>query len=81
MESKNKDQTDIIRILVDRYIDYMAVEKGLSSLTIDAYVGDLKLYIRYLKEKGGLFLSELNLLYNLSDYYFACSSFFDLPIN
>lgn len=66
MESKNKDQKDIIRILVDRYIDYMTVEKGLSNLTINAYIGDLKLYIKYLKDKDLYGIEGLDLRTSLS---------------
>ncbi len=35
--------------MIELYLDYLAVEKGLSALTINAYSGDLKEYIKYLK--------------------------------
>lgn len=34
------------------YLDHLSVERGLSRLTIDAYRGDLKLYIKYMESLG-----------------------------
>ncbi|KPJ77097.1 MAG: recombinase XerD [Deltaproteobacteria bacterium SG8_13] len=38
--------------LVDRYINYLLVEKGLSATTIDAYSADLSRYTAYLTASG-----------------------------
>jgi integrase/recombinase XerD len=38
--------------LVDRYFDYLRIEKGLSNLTIKAYEADIKEFISYVREIG-----------------------------
>ncbi|MCK4469229.1 MAG: site-specific tyrosine recombinase XerD [Desulfobacterales bacterium] len=38
--------------LVDQYINYLLVEKGLSDNTIESYSGDLAVYLRFLKKNG-----------------------------
>ncbi|HZG85166.1 site-specific tyrosine recombinase XerD [Paenibacillus sp.] len=38
--------------LLRQFIDYIAVERGLSRNTLDAYERDLTLYLEYLKENG-----------------------------
>jgi len=43
---------DTIDNLVDRYINYLLVEKGLSATTIDAYSADLSRYTAYLTASG-----------------------------
>ncbi len=61
MDLKNKKTTNILKILIDRYIDHMTVERGLSSLTIGAYKGDLKLYMKFLRDIKRFGLNGLNL--------------------
>ena len=39
-------------ILVDRYLNYLLVEKGLSSKTLEAYSSDIARFLRYLKNNG-----------------------------
>jgi integrase/recombinase XerD len=38
--------------LVDRYLNYLVVEKGLSSKTLEAYGSDIARFLSYLKNKG-----------------------------
>lgn len=38
--------------LVDQYINYLLVEKGLSDNTIESYSSDLALYLEFLKKNG-----------------------------
>jgi integrase/recombinase XerD len=38
--------------LVDRFLDYLSVERGLSRHTLEAYRRDLGRYVRYLRERG-----------------------------
>ena len=46
-------RTDIPRLpLVGRYLDHLAVERGLASNSVAAYRRDLQLYARYLAEVG-----------------------------
>jgi integrase/recombinase XerD len=43
---------------VDQYLNYLLVEKGLSSATIDAYARDLARYVRFLRANRMTALSE-----------------------
>ncbi len=38
-----------LNLLVDQYLNYLVVEKGLSAGTIDAYARDLSRYVRFLR--------------------------------
>ena len=38
--------------LVDQYINYLLIEKGLSDNTIESYSSDLAVYLRFLKKNG-----------------------------
>jgi integrase/recombinase XerD len=38
--------------LVDRYVNYLVFEKGLSEKTIESYTSDLVRYLEFLKQKG-----------------------------
>jgi integrase/recombinase XerD len=49
---------DTIDRLVDRYINYLLVEKGLAAKTIDAYSADLGRYTAYLRAHGAGGVSE-----------------------
>ncbi|UCD72457.1 MAG: site-specific integrase, partial [Syntrophobacterales bacterium] len=42
---------------IDSYINYIAVEKGLSRNTLDSYSGDLVRYVSFL---GGLGIVEIH---------------------
>ncbi len=55
---------ETIDTLVDRYINYLLVEKGLSTKTIDAYSADLSRYTAYLSanETGGVSENDTRLL-------------------
>ncbi len=44
--------------LVDRYINYLLVEKGLAAKTIDAYSADLSRYTTFLSANGAADVSE-----------------------
>jgi len=44
--------------LVDQYINYLLLEKGLSQNTLEAYSSDLKTYLDFLKDKGAANVSE-----------------------
>ena len=44
--------------LVDRYINYLLVEKGLSAKTIDAYSADLGRFTAYLAATGTASVSD-----------------------
>ncbi len=39
-------------VLVDQYINYLILEKGLSDNTIESYSRDIVRYVEYLKQKG-----------------------------
>lgn len=39
-------------IIADRYLNYLAFEKGLSEKTIESYSSDLSKYLDFLKQKG-----------------------------
>ena len=41
-----------LEILAGRYLDHIAVERGLSGLTVKSYRGDLRLYLGFLRESG-----------------------------
>ncbi|MBU8921395.1 MAG: tyrosine recombinase XerD [Bacteroidales bacterium] len=48
-----KDDTrSEIEIMIELYLDYLVVERGLSQLTIQAYASDLLVYMKYLKNAG-----------------------------
>jgi integrase/recombinase XerD len=44
--------------LVDRYLNYLLVEKGLSKKTLEAYSGDLVHYLSFLRDSGVKAVSE-----------------------
>ena len=44
--------------LLDRYLDFLMVEKGLAAQTIEAYSRDLVRYISFLVESGRATMSE-----------------------
>ena len=44
--------------LVDQYINYLLLEKGLSQKTLEAYSSDLRRYIDFFKDKGVNIASE-----------------------
>lgn len=48
---KNREE-ERLKTLAGMYLDHLAVEKGLSPLTIKAYDSDLRIYLSYLKESG-----------------------------
>jgi site-specific recombinase XerD len=37
---------------LERYLDYLSLEKGLSDHSLDSYRNDIEKYGRYLTEKG-----------------------------
>ncbi len=41
-----------VETLVERYLDHLAVERGLSELTIRSYRSDLGVYLEFLRETG-----------------------------
>jgi integrase/recombinase XerD len=45
--------------LVERFVDYLEIEKGLSPLTIRAYESDVRAYAAFLDSKGGLEAMDL----------------------
>lgn len=45
-------------LLVDRYINHLAFEKGLSEKTIESYSGDLARYLRFLNDKDIMHISD-----------------------
>jgi integrase/recombinase XerD len=49
--TRNKG-SGVFETLADAYIDHLAVERGLSPLTVDAYRSDLREYFSWLKSKG-----------------------------
>ena len=44
--------------LLDRYLDFLIVEKGLATQTIEAYSRDLVRYISFLTKSGKTTVSE-----------------------
>jgi integrase/recombinase XerD len=44
--------TSSLDILADQYVNYLLVEKGLSSHTIESYSRDLSRYLRFLQQQG-----------------------------
>jgi integrase/recombinase XerD len=46
------DYSDSVDALIDRYVNYLVVEKGLSSNTIVSYSADLALYLEFLRANG-----------------------------
>lgn len=44
--------------LVDQYINYLLLEKGLAKKTLEAYTSDLNTYIQFLYDKGSATISE-----------------------
>jgi integrase/recombinase XerD len=57
MENNRPMQTSCDALL-DRYLDFLMVEKGLAAQTIEAYSRDLVRYISFLDENGRAALSE-----------------------
>jgi len=45
-------------VLIDQYINYLLVEKGLAAKTIESYSSDLAIYLDYLKNKGIQHISD-----------------------
>ena len=45
-------------VLVDQYINYLLIEKGLAAKTIESYSSDLTRYLDYLKKKGVQHISD-----------------------
>jgi len=45
-------------VLIDQYINYLLVEKGLAAKTIESYSSDLARYLDYLKNKGIQHISD-----------------------
>lgn len=45
-------------VMVDQYINYLILEKGLSENTIESYSRDISRYVEYLKQKGGKQISD-----------------------
>ena len=45
-------------VIVDQYINYLILEKGLSKNTIESYSRDISRYVEYLKKKGGRQISD-----------------------
>ncbi|MCK4235912.1 MAG: site-specific integrase, partial [Candidatus Krumholzibacteria bacterium] len=50
--TKDKVSPSILNRLAESYIDHLAVEKGLSPLSIKAYTADLKDYFKFLRAAG-----------------------------
>jgi len=42
----------LLDVIVDQYINYLLLEKGLSENTIESYSRDISRYVEYLKQKG-----------------------------
>jgi len=42
----------LLDVIVDQYINYLLLEKGLSENTIESYSWDISRYVEYLKQKG-----------------------------
>lgn len=49
---------NVLNQLVDQYLNYLLVEKGLSTATIDSYARDLARYVRFLRANKISALSE-----------------------
>ena len=47
-----------LNLLVDQYLNYLVVEKGLSASTIDSYARDLSRYVRFLRANKILAVAE-----------------------
>ena len=47
---------------VDRFFDYLTVEKGLSQNTLDSYGRDVRRFLDFLDESGGLGLGKVTKL-------------------
>lgn len=52
--------------LVDRFTDFLVVEKGLSSNTLDAYAGDLVRYLTFLHKKNISDISDSDITHILA---------------
>lgn len=50
-EKENREKTSEER-LINRFLSYITVEKGLSKNTVDSYAFDLKAFAKYLADKG-----------------------------
>lgn len=47
-------------LLIDQFIHYLAVEKGLAANTLESYQRDLLMYTAYLREQGVVHIAETN---------------------
>ena len=47
-----------INVLIDRYLNYLLVEKGLSNATLESYSRDLVRYQKFLEKSGARHISE-----------------------
>lgn len=57
----DKSKCASIAQLVDRYLDYLRIERGLSDYTIMAYAADLKNYVKYMDSIGHSTVSHIDL--------------------
>ena len=62
MTSENKPTLDV---LIDQYLNYLLVEKGLSKNTLDSYSRDLARYHRFLHKHGAMTVCESDTAYIL----------------
>jgi integrase/recombinase XerD len=46
------EKTDTLYKILDQYLNYLVVEKGLAAKTVEAYAGDLNAFLAYLKTHG-----------------------------
>jgi integrase/recombinase XerD len=49
-----------VKILLERYIHYLAVERGLADNTLASYLSDLEIFISFLKQKGINTIDKVN---------------------
>lgn len=49
-----------MKILLERYIHYLAVERGLADNTLASYLSDLEIFISFLKQKGINTIDKVN---------------------
>ena len=54
---------DSINLLLEKYFEYLLLEKGLANLTLYSYKFDLQRYIKFLNEKNIIDLNIICLLY------------------
>ncbi|MBS3970652.1 MAG: site-specific integrase, partial [Clostridia bacterium] len=50
----------MMRVLLERFIHYLAVERGLSDNTLSSYLSDLEQFITFLEEKNIASVHVLN---------------------